>query len=701
MAFMVHSARRTASREYVTSSTRSKLIKRRRYTKFTMNYRRLFLLFLLFVPLVANAQYWFQYGARGSGSSSYNAGAKVTIQSIYNQSVGSGSLGFWVGEDLENGAFIQAGYIVTNETGSYPSSCTSTGCSSSQVITKGVPAWFYEYFNPNTNDNEFLGSIGPNASAGANGTFHTYGFYSKGNEWYIFMDNTTIGEINLGSNTSGDNVPVAFAELANASNSQTVIKPVIFYNLSVYKNGGFLPVSNGYSYVGYGVGSKTAIVNPYGVTEVGNRVNYFESGSGLPKLSNGQQLWQLGYYLKIVSNYGNISGTNQYIAYRGIQISAPKDVYINSTSRATFNGWSGSGVSAYSGNSTSTNVTLFSNITEIAKWNVQYLLNVSSEIGSANGYGWYNANSVVNYSIDSDYFYLNSSSRWRFDSWSNGETGTQESIVLDRPYSVSATWNKQYLVNATSILGNVSGTGWYDSNSTASIWITNLSRNTSKSTKIAFYSWSNGNRNSSIRLQVNSPIDLHAVFVNQSAVHLEGFDGQGDPVMVNTFYLQQQPIGNSTFIFDGQGYTIGGAYYKNTKLDVNQSINVNAPANITVYLPIYDVQIKTADVFGIPVNVPVTMTFANGSVQYADSGTYGLVNLYDVPYGFADISAKYGGEVLSAQADNGGIVRITVVSTFDLTVLGIVAIIGFVMYFIASRHLSRPAATSTKEKIAR
>ena len=43
---------------------------------------------------------------------------------------------------------------------------------------------------------------------------------------------------------------------------------------------------------------------------------------------------------------------------------------------------------------------------------------------------------------------------------SNGKTGTNASIVMSEPYSIYAIWQRQYLLNATSLLAAVKGSGW-------------------------------------------------------------------------------------------------------------------------------------------------------------------------------------------------------------------------------------------------
>ena len=66
----------------------------------------LIIAFLLLLPCI-NAQYWFQSGARGGQSTQFNSGAQVSIQTVTTQNSQSGSIAYWIGEDLQNGAFLQ------------------------------------------------------------------------------------------------------------------------------------------------------------------------------------------------------------------------------------------------------------------------------------------------------------------------------------------------------------------------------------------------------------------------------------------------------------------------------------------------------------------------------------------------------------------------------------------------------------------
>lgn len=648
---------------------------------------KLVLAFLVLLPLVS-AQYWFQSGSRGGHSTEFNNGAMVTIQTLTSQNTKSGSVAYWVGEDLQNGAFLQAGYVIENQSGRYPSYCNASGCGNYEYISAGSPEWFYEYFPPGSS-NMFLGAIGPNASAGSNNTLHTYGFYSNGTRWYFTMDGHTLGDVNLGTNTSGYNDAVAFGELANSSNTATWLFPVAFYNLSIYRFGRFVPSPTGYSYIGYGVGSLSDLQNPYGVREIGSRSNAFEIGSGIPRLPNNYPLWQNSYTLTIVSQYGNLSSSVGYIASSAVPISAPKYIYLNSTAREAFVGWSGYGAISYSGPSNFSTVQLYGNITEQAQWQLQYFVNVTSQFGTVHGTGWYPANSTMFYSIGQNMIYNGNGSRVVFSGWSTGPVSQSSSVKVSSPMSVQALWVHEYLVNASSQYGNTSGSGWYQSNSTASISVLTPYKNESATERLAFYSWSDGNKSANYAFTVNGPYRLEASFRNQYFVSLYGIDQYGNPVNASTFYLTGTAPGKELYLYGGEPYTVTGALYKGTNLTVNRQLVVNSSGRVSVALPLYDVHISASDVFGLPVAVPVILTIENGTtldILLNGNGSSGTT-LHDVPYGRLVASTDYLGFQLSSSVEYGQPVHLTVLSYLDLAVFAAVVVLAIVIYFIASRHV--------------
>ncbi|MEM3791605.1 MAG: hypothetical protein QXL16_02660 [Candidatus Micrarchaeaceae archaeon] len=643
---------------------------------------RLFLLLLFLTAYSSEAEYWFQFGAIAERSASFNYGAMVYIKTVSQPVPKSGSLGFWVGETLSNGAFIQVGYLIQNQSGNYPSLCTELGCKDYEYIPAGQPEWFYEYFPPGWTGG-FLGAIGPVGSAGKNGTINRYGFYSIGNTWYFQFNNETLGSEDLGTDNSGPYLPVAFGELANSSGAYSYINPVTFFNFSIYKYGTFIGVGSATAYIGYGVGSKTNVPDPYGVEEVGNKVNYFVVGSGLPN-NNGSILWEKGYYLRVDSEYGNTSESGNYSQYTSVEISEPKYFYISNTERAVFEGWKGYGIGSYTGPSNSTSIIMEGDITEVAEWKVEYLVNVSSTQGEAYGSGWYENGSVANYSISSPIIYVGNDTRYVFLGWSNGYNGVKGSFVVDSPINITAKFEKQYFVNVTPQNATL-GSGWYNEDSMARILVKYLALNQSPSERLAFYSWSNGNRSPELSLLVNAPIHMNAIFKKEYFVNINAVTAEGNKAYVNYYVVDNSMFEGSGFLFEGNA-TIQLANYKGYNITLNQKADLEGPENITVTLPLFNVNIKTTDIFGIPAKTTLVINFPNGTQERIESK--GDVELYSVPFGKVYGEAYYLGVPFSFFSEGGGNVYIRVISAEDIILVISIIVFLFIYYAIHSRRLS-------------
>ncbi|MEM3204747.1 MAG: hypothetical protein QW458_00645 [Candidatus Micrarchaeaceae archaeon] len=643
---------------------------------------------ILVLTTTANAQYWFQTGARAGSDAAQNNGASITIQTVKQPIPAEGSLGFWVGETLSNGAFLQVGYLIENQSGNYPSLCTISGCSSYEHINAGDAEWFYEYFPPNYNGG-FLGAIGPDNSAGVNGTFNTYSFYSIGNTWYFLFNGNVVGSADLGASSSGSLLPVAFAEVANTSTSSAYINPVIFSNFSVYKEGRFLSVPKGYAYIGYGVGSEKALKNPYGVKEIDDRVNYFEVGSGLPQPANGTMLWSLGYSLHIVSQYANISRATQYAAYSQVQISAPSMVQIGDGKRAIFLGWVGSGYGSYTGPANTTIIALDSNITEEAEWSVQYYLNVSSAYSNTTGSGWYNNGTVLQYSTKASTFYQNATSRFVFTGWSNGNTNTTGIIKVTSPTTLKAIWQHEFYVNATSSYPYIGiyGSGWYNAGTLITLYPMKTIENVSGTERYAFAGWSNGNESPTIHLVVNSPVSIEALFSKQVMISLMAANAGGSPISVSRFYLNGKETGSKVFVSSNESYEITGAYYNGVQIPLSQQFTASAPSTIQVQLPVYPITIVVHDAFGSPISTNVTLQFSNYSIETLTTNSSGVATVENVPYGYSKGYAKYLGIEYPIETSAGATsATITVFSAYNIGEILAVIIIIAIAYFASKRH---------------
>ncbi|MGC8669685.1 MAG: hypothetical protein ACP5TL_00855 [Candidatus Micrarchaeia archaeon] len=644
------------------------------------NYFFTAILLLLLLSTVSYAQYWFQSGARSSADASYNNGASVSIKTVY-QNVTFGSFGFWVGEDLSNGAFAQVGYEINNQSGYYPTNCSASGCTGRTFIEAGTPTWFWEYFPANYYGGQFYGSIGPNGSAGPNNTYNTYSFISNGTEWNFYFNDMLIGSTNLGVSESGYGTPSAFGEYADAFSNNVTMKNVTFKNLEFYTGSKFELVPKAYSYIGYGKGSETILPNLYGVKEIDNISNFFEVGSGLP-LMNGT-LWVLGYNLKVYSDYGNISNeSNSYEAYAIARISAPKYIYLGNDSRVVFEKWVGSGFGSYTGSSLNASIRMYDNITEKAVWQLQYYVNVSNSLGDASGTGWYANGTYANISLKTNYAKIGNGERGAFTKWSNGLKNKSITLYVDKPIDISPIWNIQYFVNATSQYGRAIGTGWYNANSTANVYIEEQNITINSTTKEGFYSWSNGNRSKSISFAVTKPTNLTAYYKPMYLITLDPVDEYNKTLSNVTFDINgANYTTKGIFLFSGDNYSIWYVVYNNYSMAINQHISAMKPTTYKVVIPLYNVAIKTKSFFGTPVNATATITFKNGTVINVSTGRNGTIVFHDVPYGYVYGKVSLMGISQAIRASSGANVDVTMLTPFALVMinLGIILLIASII----------------------
>ncbi len=634
-----------------------------------------------------SAQYWFQSGARGGQDSAFNNGASAQIETVYPQNISKGSFGFWVGENLENGAFLQVGYEIVNTSGSYPAYCSPEGCTGHVMLTAGYPAWFWEYF-PGKSSSGFYGAVGPNNSAGPIGSFNTYSFTSAGNVWTIYLNGNAIGTVNLNANSSGAFMPAAFAETANASSNKDVMLPVKFKNFSVYENGEWMPISEAYAYIGYGTGSETNLPNLYGVKEVGNYANYFEVGSGMPLDTNGSMLWNYSYYLTIKSKYGNVASVEAYRPGTIASIGTSRYYYISSNERAVFIGWKGSGKNSYTGNDLNASLIINGNATEEAEWKLQYYLNVTSPYGITYGSGWYGNGSIANFSVGKAIYAIGYGERAAFNGWNGTNiTASNGSIKMAGPNMLKANWTIEYEVNATSMYGNATGSGWYGNGSVAHVYAPqNISMGSNE--RMAFVSWGNSYNKNSMAFAVHNATFLTAIYEKQYLVNIVSKDAYGNEVYANEYSTSIGNVPSSFFAFAGQTINITGVNYKGAYIPVAYSVNVTSPKTVKLSLPIYNITLFTYSIMHIPVNATVTINFGNGTTSTYYTGSNGMLHLPDVP-GIATGSVYFDGISIPFAAKNGEPITFYLINREVFWAIGILAFVLIAVIAIKYIHRKR------------
>ncbi len=644
----------------------------------------------LFTVLLVGAhlsysQYWFQSGVIANGTASNNSGISVQIETIYGQNITNGSIAFWVGENLQNGAFVQVGYAVESKTGEYPNNCTSGGCSSKIYMEAGKPYWFFEYFRSTNSEQSFYGGFS-NVSLGSNGTFNTYSVSPDGTLWKAYLNGKLLGSVNAGVPDSGNNAPYVVGEYANASTNQTYMIPVRFRNFSVYLNGREVSVPGAYSYVGYGVSSKEALINKYGVEELNNESDYFEVGSGLPIPKNGTVMWNRGYEVSVSSGFGNQSSANYTFGSR-VSLYEPNAVNISTGEREVFVGWKGSGFRSYTGNSTSATVVVYGKITESAVWQLQYFVNVSSNFSNATGSGWYDNNSLVRLGINSSELYANSSTRYVFDGWTTAnKTYSGNYISIKSPVNVTAVWKTEYFLNLSSEYGSVTGSGWYANRSIANFSLNFTNISSSDGGIIGFYSWSNGYHGKNGSLEMNKGYDLRAGFLPMVHVILDVVSEGGQNVSFSSIEVDNMTMQRSTYLPLGDNY-MGSIDVAGYKMPLNRTVSIAGAGTIKLVLPVYPVLIKTTNFYGGAVNASLKLGFDNGTTSNVYSGRNGSYMMEYVPYGKVSGIAVYRGESIPFEVAYGVGGKVSFDYGESYLIFGIILAMLTIIAYLTVKHL--------------
>ncbi len=642
---------------------------------------------LAFAAHSAYGMYWFQSGAMATGEAAPNSGASVQIQTIYPQNISYGSYGFWTGETLSNGGFVQVGYFVPNSTGNYQNNCTESGCTGSVFLKGGYPTWFWEYFPSGYVGSSFYGNYGSNNSVGENGTFNTYSFRSSGDVWNFYLNDMKLGSINMGTSTSGLYYPSAISEYAGASNNNAFMKLVSFRNFTFYSSGRWQVVPIGIATIGYGKGSDSQIINTYGVQEFQNIVNYFQVGSGLPLSTNASVLWKQGFMLRVSSEYGNLSGSKEYLADTVATLSAPPYVNISRGSRAKFLGWFGSGANSYTGTQNFTAVGMFNNITETAKWGIQYYLNVSGGTGS----GWYDSGTNASFSSAGASRSTGYGSRLLFKGWSTGSKSTSSTIYMNAPHSVSSDWTPQYLVNMTSEYGTVYGNGWHDANSIVHVYATPTYYPLNATARLRFSSWGGVYNQSSVNITLNGSVFMNAMYVKQYLINITAEDGYGNPISVNYYRSSQGIISPRTFLDVNSTVLITAAHYKGADVPIKYTQRIGNPESVQFKIPVYNVTINTFSYIFLPVGVSMNITFMNGTTIDASTSA-GPLYFTDVPMGYVSGYVKYMGVGQKFSSTGGGDINILVLAPTIIMASMIIAIVLVGVVFARRRRRARAGA---------
>jgi hypothetical protein len=401
------------------------------------------------VAKVTSGLYWFQVGAWASSGGRYGhhfgrpiTGASVEIR-ILNQKLNHADTddSYWVGVNLPNDAFIQAGYMLNPQ------------------YNSGHPSLFWEYFLPGTAEEGtggFLGNQG--RTAGQNGTWVKFSLTSAGTIWSAFANDLQLGHVDLSVADSGTSGPYASAESAQTNWTDNVLGPVEFRNLSYRDAHGMWHLASAaVSLCCYSVGSASyAGLYPYGVEGIPGENNHWLAGSGLPIRDEGLSLWPW-FYVSVSSLVGSAIGNGWYVGGSNVTPQAQLTVPISDGERYYLKGWT-DGTYIANGFTTDRNMSLS------AVYVKQYLVTVTSTLGSTFGSGWYDAGSdaeigVRTTSIQAEGILGVLGVRSTFGGWGGDYIGSPRSdgssiIAVNAPMTIHAQWslNPGIILSASAVI---------------------------------------------------------------------------------------------------------------------------------------------------------------------------------------------------------------------------------------------------------
>ncbi len=265
-----------------------------------------------------------QVGAMADDGSVGNIGVKADIRThIYDVNKPDLADAFWVGNNLNNGSFIQFGYIL--QPGQY---CLAGNVIDNRIICTGKTEsigrsdarWFWEYW-PNASNPSFDFGTGQNQSAGQEGSWHNYEIMLNAqNGWSFIFDGRQVDNFSVHWAPSKD-AAYMVAEKVTLSLSPGSLGPVAFRNLAYMKQDGWHNATALYAIVGCGV-NPVCITNPYGVTI--DAANQIIAGSDESQPANRDLLWSITEQQTNNANYAanKIYGTAVILALIAIVMSA-------------------------------------------------------------------------------------------------------------------------------------------------------------------------------------------------------------------------------------------------------------------------------------------------------------------------------------------------------------------------------------------
>ena len=303
----------------------------------------------------------FKVGAWGDDASRSNRGVQAQIETHAYESYPGMLDYFWVGDDLEDGSFIQFGYSL--EPGTF---CLKGAIVAGELRCLGPPElitdsearWQWQYW-PDRFGRDYYYEIGPASYVGQNDSWHVYTIEpSLSNSWRFALDGQVVANTTFPVSYSIDPVFV-LAEKNSPSNVTAQLGPVEFKNVAYLGADGWHSVDSLVAISTCPTDTGCA-ETPYGVKVI--EANTLVAGSSIPRSRDGVLLWTSNYVTLNISVHPDVQfqvtsvlGMSSF--YGKARVEVPKGMFayvsLSATSVSTagvlglvgakdqFHGWTG------------------------------------------------------------------------------------------------------------------------------------------------------------------------------------------------------------------------------------------------------------------------------------------------------------------------------------------------------------------------
>jgi hypothetical protein len=231
------------------------------------------------------------------------------------------------------------------------------------------------------------------------------------------------------------------------------------------------------------------------------------------------------YFVEAATPIGELTGRGWYDAGSGATIGLRStEVGFGNQTRALFRRWTGSATAE----TPAITITVNEPKRISAEWARQYLLSVRSDYGTKQDESWVGQGERTIIALDPVVDQGNLTRRV-FSGWSGDAQSANQrlEVLMDRPKTVRAEWKTQFFVEAATPIGELTGRGWYDAGSGATIGLRSTEVGFGNQTRALFRRWTGSAtaETPAITITVNEPKTVRAEWKTQYFVTVKSLYG--------------------------------------------------------------------------------------------------------------------------------------------------------------------------------